>query len=177
RVFREGVEVVAIPAESLVIIRELLVRILRALIFSVVMRREVLQVRLQVGQDLRQFFRLVVLPVFRLQSILGSKVPLRFQNKLGESTLRESLHHPHAETWSSRVERMERYEGVVRLRGVIVAQFGQVVLAKVAVDAVFVGSTLGAGEVLLHRLRPAEVAEAQADRAKSIGDAAFVLFL
>src|SRR6185312_4526425 len=138
-----------------------------------IMRRKVLQVRLEIGQDLRQFLRLVVLPVFRLQSILGSKVPLRLQNELGESALGESLHHPHAETWSSRMVRVERYESVVRLGRVIVAQFGQVVLAKIAVNAVFIGSTLGAGEVLLHCLRPAEVAEAQADRPKSIGDAAF----
>ena len=72
---------------------------------------------------------------------------------------------------------MERYESVVCLCRVIVAQFRQVVLAKIAVNAVFIGSTLGAGEVLLDRIRPAEVAEAQADSSKSIGDAAFVLFL
>src|SRR5262249_42731834 len=145
---------------SFLIIRKLLVCFLRALILSVVMRREVLQVRLQVGQHLRRFLGLVVPPVFRLQSILGGKVPLRLQNKLGESTLGESLHHAHTETWGSTVERMERYESVVCLRRVIVAQFRQVVLAKVAVNAVFIGSTLGAREVLMDRVRPAEVAEA-----------------
>ncbi len=131
------------------IIRELLIGVLRALIFSVVMRRQLLQVRLQVGQDPRQLFRFVVLPVFRLQSIFGRKVPLRFQNELGESALGKSLHHSHAETRGSMVERMERDEGVVSLGRVIVAQFGQIVLAKIAVNAVFIGSTLGAGEVLL----------------------------
>jgi hypothetical protein len=72
---------------------------------------------------------------------------------------------------------MERYESVECLRRVIVAQFRQVVLAKIAVNAVFIGSTLGAGEVLLDRVRPAEVAEAEADRPKGIGDPAFVLSL
>ncbi len=177
RVSRKGLEIVAVPAESLMIIRQLLVRFLRALILSVVMRRKVLQVSLQIGQHFRQLFRLVVPPVFRLQSILGRKVPLRLQNELGESALGESLHHAHAEAWGSRMERMERYESVVCLCGVIVAQFRQIVLAKIAVNAVFIGSALGAGEVLLDRIRPAEVAEAQADGPRSIGDAAFVLFL
>src|SRR5262244_748495 len=53
---REGLEVVAVPSLSFLIMRKLLVRFLRALILSVVMRREVLQVCLQVGQHLRQFF-------------------------------------------------------------------------------------------------------------------------
>ena len=145
------------------IIRELLVRFLRALILSVVMRREVLQVRLQVGQHLRRLFRLEVPPVFRLQSVLGREVPLRLQHELGESALGESLHHAHAETRRSAVERMERYESVVCLRRVVVAQFLQVVLAKIAVNAVLIGAIPGAGEVLLDRIRPAEVAEAQAD--------------
>src|SRR5262249_34328259 len=157
---REGLEVVAVPSLSFLIMRKLLVRFLRALILSVVMRREVLQVGLQVGQHLRQFFGLVVLPVFRLQSILGRKVPLRLQNQLGESALGESLYHAHTETRGSTVVRMERYESVVCLRRVIVAQFRQVVLAKIAVNAVFVRSTLRAREVLLDCVRSAEVAEA-----------------
>src|SRR5262245_47146236 len=124
------------------------------------MRREVLQVRLQVDQHLRQLFGLVMAPVFRLQSVLGGKVALRLQYELGESALGESLDHAHAETRGSTVVRMERYESVVCLRRVIVAQFRQVVLAKIAVNAVFIGSSLGAGEVLLDRVRPAERAEA-----------------
>src|SRR4029077_20611590 len=98
-VLGEGVEIVAVPTEGLVIIRQLLVRVLRALILSMVMRRQVLQVRLQVSNGPRQLFRLVVPPVFRLQSILGRKVPLRLQNELGESALGERFHHAHAETW------------------------------------------------------------------------------
>ena len=50
-VLREGIEVVAVPAESFLIIRKLLFRFLRALILSVIMRRKVLQVSLQIGRS------------------------------------------------------------------------------------------------------------------------------
>ena len=160
------------------IIRELLVRFLRPLILSVVMRREVLQVHLQVGQHLRRLFGFEVLPVFGLQSVPGYELPLRFQHELGESGFGESFHHVHAETRRSTVERIERCESLGRLRRVVVAQLRQVVLAKIAVNAVLVGSIPEGGEVLLDGLlRAAEVAEAQADDSKSIGDAAFVLLL
>src|SRR5206468_10307899 len=51
----------------------------------------------------------------------------------------------------------------------------QVVLAKIAVNAVLVGAPPETGEELRDGLRPSEVAEAQADDAKGIGDAAFVV--
>jgi hypothetical protein len=48
---REGVEVVAVPTEGLAIVRELLARILGALILGVIVGREVVQV--DSGQHLR----------------------------------------------------------------------------------------------------------------------------
>src|SRR5262249_23020068 len=84
-------EAVAVPSESLVTIREFLVRILRVLILRVVMISEVLQVCLQVGDSLLRVFWLVVSPVFGLQSVLRRELPLRLQHQLGESALRESF--------------------------------------------------------------------------------------
>ena len=66
------------------IICELLVRFVSVLILGVIMRREVLQVRLQVGQHFRRLFRVEVLPVFGLQSVPGREVPLGLQHELEE---------------------------------------------------------------------------------------------
>ncbi|MDH3285602.1 MAG: hypothetical protein OEQ13_12770, partial [Acidobacteriota bacterium] len=73
------------------------------------------------------------------------------------------------------MERIERHESPVRLRRIVVAQLGQVVLAEIAVNAVLVGAIPEGGEVLPDGLRPAEVVEAQADDSIGIGDAAFVV--
>src|SRR5512133_4334078 len=116
-------------------------------------------------------------PVFGLQSVLGRELPLRFQHKLGEPPLGESLDDAHAETRRSTVVRIQRYESLVGPRRVVIAQLRQVVLAKIAVNAVLVGTIPEAGVVLPDGLRPAEVVEAQADDSISIGDAAFVLLL
>ncbi len=113
-------------------------------------------------------------PVFGLQAIRGRELPLRLQHQFGESALGEGLDDAHAEMRRGAVERIERDESLERLRRVVVPQLGQVVLAEVAVDAVLVGATPEAGEVLPDGLRPAEVAEAQADDSKGIGDAALV---
>src|SRR5689334_13405153 len=51
---REGLQIVAVPSEGLVIIGKFLVRVLRALILSVIMRREVLQVCFEIGDRLRR---------------------------------------------------------------------------------------------------------------------------
>src|SRR5262249_47736111 len=49
--------------------------------------------------------------------------------------------------------------------------------AKIGVNAVFIGAIPELGEVLLHGLRPAEVAEAQADDSKSISNPAIVVLI
>ena len=174
---REGLEVGAVPLACLAIIRELLVRFVRVLILGVIMRREVLQVRLQVGQYFRRLFRFEMSPVFGLQAVLGSELPLRLQHELGEPALGESIHDAHAETRRGAVERIKRDESLVRLRRVVVAQLAEIVLAKIGVNAVLIGAIPELGEVLLHGLRPAEVAEAQADDSEGIGDAAIVVLI
>src|SRR6266705_6867956 len=73
------------------------------------------------------------------------------------------------------VERIERDESLERLRRVVVPQLGQVVLPEVAVDAVLVGAAPEGGEELPKGRRPAEVAEAQTDDSKGIGDATLVV--
>ena len=75
-VLRERIEIVAVPSPRLVIIRELLARFLRALILRVIMRGEILQVRLQVGEHLWRLFGFEVSPVFALQSVLGRELAL-----------------------------------------------------------------------------------------------------
>src|SRR5207247_4314387 len=94
-----------------------------------------------------------------------------------ESALSEGLDDAHAEMRRGVVERIERDESLERLRRVVVPQLGQVVLAEVAVDAVLVGATPEGGEELPDGLGPAEVAEAQADNSKGIGDAAIVVLI
>jgi len=81
---RKGLEVGAVPLAGLAIIRELLVCVVCVLILGVIMRREVFQVRLQVGQNFRRLFRFEMSPVFGLQAVLGSELPLRLQYQLGE---------------------------------------------------------------------------------------------
>src|SRR5206468_3369290 len=108
---------------------------------------------------------------------LGRKLPLRLQHELGEPALRESLDDPHAEARRGPVERIERYESLVRLRRVVVAQLGKVVLAKIAVNTIHIGATPESGEVLLNGRRPAEVVKAQADDSKSVGDATLLVLL
>src|SRR5204862_7956111 len=75
------------------------------------------------------------------------------------------------------VERIKRYESFVRLCRVVVAQLAEVVLAKIGINAVLIGAIPELGEVLLHGLRPAEVAEAQADHSERIRDAAIVVLI
>ena len=74
---REGLEVGAVPLACLAIIRELLVRFVSVLILGVIVRREVFQVRLEIGQYFRRLFRFEVSPVFGLQAVFGSELALR----------------------------------------------------------------------------------------------------
>ena len=73
------------------------------------------------------------------------------------------------------MERIECYESLVGLRRVLVAQLGHVVLAKIAVNASFVRALPVSGIVFADGLRPAEVAEAQADNSKRVGDSTFII--
>src|SRR5215467_6305243 len=116
-------------------------------------------------------------PVFGLQAVLGSELPLRLQYELGESALGESIHDAHAEPRRLAVERVARYQSFVRLRRIVVPQLAEIVLAKTGVNAVLVGAIPELREVLLHRLRPAEVAEAQADHSERIRDTAIVVLI
>src|SRR6516162_7669205 len=163
---REGLEVGAVPFACLAIIRELLVCFVWVLILGVIMRREIFQVRLQVGQHFWRLFRFEMSPVFGLQAVLGSELPLRLQDELGKSTLGESIHDAHAESRRGAVQRIKRYESFVRFRRIVVAQLAEIVLAETGVNAVLKGTISELGKIFLHRLRPTEVAEAQTDHSK-----------
>src|SRR5262249_44842568 len=110
-------------------------------------------------------------------AVLGSELPLRLQYELGEAALGESVHDAHAEPRSGAVERIKRYESFVGLGGIVVAQLAEVVLSKTGVNAVFKRAIPELSEVLLHALRPADVAEAQADHSKRIRDTAVVVLI
>src|SRR5437879_9715483 len=71
---RKGLEVGAVPLACLAIIRELLARFVCVLILGVIMRREVFQVRFEVGQYFRRLFRFEMSPVFGLEAILGGEL-------------------------------------------------------------------------------------------------------
>src|SRR5215470_61633 len=141
------------------------------------MRREVFQVRFQVGQYFRRLFRFEMSPVFGLQTVLGSELPFRLQYELGEPALGESIHDAHAESRRGAVEWIKRYESFVRLRRIVVAQLVEIVLTKAGINAVLIGALAKLGEVLRHGLRPAEVAEAQADHPERIRDTAIVVLI
>src|SRR5437899_1492703 len=141
------------------------------------MRREVFQVRLQVGQYFRRLFRFEMSPVFTLQAVLGSELPLRLQYELGKSALCESIHDAHAEPRCGAVEWIKSYESFVRLRRVVVAQLAEIMLAETGVNAVLIGAIPELGEVFRQGLRPAEVAEAQADHSERVRDPAIVILI
>src|SRR5260221_198968 len=173
----EGFKVGAVPLACLAIIRDLFVRFDCVLILRVIMRREVFQVRLQIGKYFRRLFRFEMSPVFGFQAVLGSELPLRLQYQLGNPAMGESIHDAHAESRRGAVERIKRYESFVRLRRIVVAQLAEIVLAKTGVNAVLIGAIPELGEVLLHGLRPAEVAEAQADYSERIRDTAIAILI
>src|SRR6266581_1569723 len=174
---REGLEVGAVPLACLAIIRELLVRFVCVLILGVIVRREVFQVRLQVGQYFWRLFRFEVSPVFGLQTVFGSELPLRLQYELGEPALGEGIHDAHAEPRRGAVEWIKRYEGFVRLRSIVIAELAEIVLTETRVNAVLIGAIPELGEVFRQGLRPAEVAEAQADHSERIRDTAIVVLI
>src|SRR5207244_4707624 len=99
------------------------------------------------------------------------------EHELGKPALGESLNNAHAETRRGAVERIEVHESLVCLRRVVVAQLGKVVLAKIAVNTILIGAAPEGGEELPNGRWSAEVAEAQADDSKGIGDATIVLLL
>src|SRR5215471_16340098 len=174
---REGLEVGAVPFACLAIISELLVCFVWVLILGVIMRREIFQVRLQVGQYFRRLFRFEVSPVFGLQAVLKSELSLRLQYELGKSTLGESIHDAHAESRRGAVQRIKRYESLVRLCRVVVAQLVEIVLTKTGVNAVLIGAIPELGEILRDGVRPAEIAEAQADHSERIRDTAIIFLI
>src|SRR5216683_1007121 len=102
---------------------------------------------------------------------------LRLQYQLGEPALGESIHDAHAESWRGAVERIKRYETFVRLRSIVVAELAEIVLAEAGVNAVLIGAIPELGEVFRRGLRPAEVAEAQADHPERIRNAAIVVLI
>src|SRR5438046_9091110 len=99
------------------------------------MRREVFQVRLQVGQYFRRLFRLEMSPVFGLQAVLGSELPLRLQHELGEPALGESIHDAHAEPRRGAEAGTRRNESSVRLRRGGVAQLADGAVGHMGVYA------------------------------------------
>ncbi len=174
---REGLEVGAVPLACLAIIRELLVRFVCVLILGVIVRREVFQVRLEIGQYFRRLFRFEVSPVFGLQAVFGSELALRLQYQLGEPALGEGIHDAHAEPRRGAVEWIKHYEGFVRLRRIVVAELAEIVLTETRVNAVLIGTIPELGEVFRQGLRPAEVAEAQADHLERIRNTAIVVLI
>src|SRR5215472_12318675 len=116
-------------------------------------------------------------PVFGLQTVLGSELPLRLQHELGESALRESIDDAHAEPWRGAVERIKSNESFVRLRRVVVSKLAEIVLTKTGINTVLIGALPELGEVFLQGLGPAEVAEAQADHSERIRDTAIVVLI
>src|SRR5215467_12247273 len=174
---REGLEVGVVPFACLAIIRELLVCFVWILILGVIMRREIFQVRLQVGQYIRRLFRFEMSPVFGLQAVVGSKLPLRLQYELGKSNLGEGIHDAHAESRRGAVQRIKNYESFVRLCRIVVAQLVEIVLTKTGVNTVLIGPIPELGEILRDGLRPSEVAEAQADHSERIRDTAIVFLI
>src|SRR5262249_44318267 len=75
------------------------------------------------------------------------------------------------------MERIKGNESLVGLRRVVVAQFAEVMLAKIGVNAILVGAVSELGEVLLYGLRPSKIAEAQTDDTKRIGDTPIVVLI
>src|SRR6266566_479764 len=141
------------------------------------LRREVFQVRLDVGQYFRRLFRFEMSPVFGLQAVLGGELTLRLQYQLGEPSLGEGVHDAHAEPRRGAVEWIKCYESFVRLRCIVVAELAEIMLAETGVNAVLIGSIPELGEVFRQGLRPAEVAEAQADHSERIRDTAIVVLI
>src|SRR5215831_17767126 len=141
------------------------------------MRREVFQVRFQVRQYFRRLFRFEMSPVFGLQAVLRSELPLRLQYEVGEPALSKSIDDAHAEPWRGAVERIERNESSVRLRRVVVSKLAEIVLTQTGVNAVLIGALPELGEVFLQGFGPAEVAEAQADHSERIRDTAIVVLI
>src|SRR5882757_8052420 len=176
-VLRKGLEVGAVPLACLAIIRELLARFVCVLILGVIMRREVLQVRLEVGQYFRRLFRFEMSPVFGLEAILEGELTLRLQYQLGEPALGTGIHDAHAEPWRGAVERIKRYETFVRLRRIVVAELAEIVLTETGINALLIGAIPELGEVFRHGLRPAEVAEAQADHPERIRNTPIVVLI
>src|SRR6266853_1081189 len=131
---RKGLEVGAVPLACLAIIRELLARFVCVLILGVIMRSEVFQVRLEVGQYFGRLFRFEMSPVFGLEAILEGELTLRLQYQLGEPALGEGIHDAHAEPWRGAVKRIKRYETFVRLRRVVVAELAEIVLTKTGIN-------------------------------------------
>src|SRR4030095_7105730 len=101
-----------------------------------------------------------------------SKVSLRVQHELRESALGKSLHNAHAEARCGAVERIQCDERFVGLCSIVVAQLPEIVLTKIGVNPVVIGAIADLGKVFLNRLWSAEVAEAQADHAERICNAA-----
>src|SRR5690349_22207995 len=120
------------------------------------MRREVFQVRFQVGQYFRRLFRFEMSPVFGLQAVLGSKLPLRLQYELGKPALGESIHDAHAEARRGAVKRIKRHKSFVSLRRIVVAELAEIMLAETGVNAVLVSAIPKLGEVFREGLRPTE---------------------
>src|SRR5689334_2186448 len=116
-------------------------------------------------------------PVFGLQVVLGSELALRLQYELGEPALGESIHDAHAEARRGAVKRIKRYESFVGLSRIVIAQLAEIMLAKTGVNAVLIGAIPELGEVFRQGLRPAEVAEAQADHSECIRDTAIAVLI
>src|SRR5215831_8222577 len=111
-------------------------------------------------------------PVFGIQAVLGSELPLGLQYEFGEAALGKSIHDAHAEPRRGAVKWIKRYESFVGLGRVVIAQLVEIVLTETGVNAVLIGAIPEFGEVFLNGVRPAKVAEAQADHSERIRDAA-----
>src|SRR5204863_422792 len=81
----------------------------------------------------------------------------------------------HTEPRRGAVEWINRYEGFVRLRRIVIAELAEIVLTETRINAVLIGAIPELGEVFRQGLRPAEVAEAQTDHSERIRDTAIIV--
>ena len=169
--FRERIEELAVPGERLLEVLGLVLHVLRILIQRVIVVRQLLQVGLQVADHVRIGIDVEMLPVRRLEAVVGHERLVGLNDQARESALLVDLDHPHVEVRRNLVVGVELDEGLVRRGRVGIAALLQVVLAEVAVDLDLKAALAVLLEVLGDRLRAAEVREAQADDAVGVLDA------
>ena len=166
RVVRKRPDEAAVPLGGLFVVG----RTLGPLRLRVVVLRHVLQVRFELGEDLRFVLRLAIPPVGGPEAVVLDELLLPLKDEIGKAALRVRFDGQHLQLRRLFVVAVLRHERTVGVGGVGVALLFDVQVAEPSVEQVRIRSSAAVLHEIIDGFRPVQVRERDGHDAEGVLD-------